>query len=586
MNEAATTWALLVGIDRYDVEEWQLDGPVLDTIDVVDWLRAVGVPPQQILTHVPESSEHKPELAMRGVRVAPATQTNINWSVSELNDVSPAAGTRLFVFWLGHGYWLDNASGGVFLTQECRTNAWATLGVEYYIKAFRSFGFRRTFLFFDACRTLPYPREQRQGIPAHAWNGAPVEALQIQANASLWACFASSQGEPAVEHGRGLFVREVLKALDVRRDWSYPPWSWAVRLGDGNHLEILFSDVFKQFVKLHVSAQAVALHGVQTPELVTIAGDDAAPILALADVIERADLFELRRDVSKIEEAQARGPGSWYTDALSFRSLLIEVREHHFRCDAFADLVSVHLPSLENADPDEMEHALARRSLRLALLDLDLCARAIVAKYEPIAQRLPESEGSHAAKAARTISDLVKRGELLCRHLAGSDTIQTDPLQAIATEGLEAILSLRSAVEATFSAAALRAIPRLEVGGRNGRDAVGLWAAATDTERLWEKVARLVVSSQSKELDLSGSSARCLARRMGFWGVPSSTGAVDESPLELALDRLSGQLETSELLGVVGELGAMADQVATLFDGALSARLRQTKTPDFELESA
>jgi len=134
--EAASTWALVVGVDRYDDEGREginaddLKSPVRDAATVVTWLRRRNVPKGQILVHAPARSANLAPLQQLEVTVQDATKAAIDHSIRRLISATDAAAkTRLFVFLMGHGIWVRSLGGRVFLTQD-----WTNLGLPHYIK--------------------------------------------------------------------------------------------------------------------------------------------------------------------------------------------------------------------------------------------------------------------------------------------------------------------------------------------------------------------------------------------------------------------------------------------------------------------
>ncbi len=209
MTEGATTAALVVGIDRYDIGPTglrPLTGAVADAAAAVSWLQALEVPNDRIFLHV--SPDKAPVAAATGVRIQSARELDIWGSVYRLGRLS---GCRLFVFLFGHAVF-EPRWGRLFLTQEFGVNDnWANLSIDRYIRYFLSTDFQRQFLFMDGCNNLPYPEDARGRFQAGFRGGDDVTP---RARTSMVACFSCSQTEFAAEiGGRGLFTRHLLEAL-------------------------------------------------------------------------------------------------------------------------------------------------------------------------------------------------------------------------------------------------------------------------------------------------------------------------------------------------------------------------------------
>jgi hypothetical protein len=169
MNEAATTWALVVGIDEYDDQRLRrLQGAAADALAAVAWLRKLGVPDRQIRLHVAPAAATRPAVEAIGLPHAEATKPAINRSISELRRVQ--GGTRLFVFLCGHGLY-EPAGGRVFLTQESGVDdMYVNLGLDAYCNLLLATGFRRQFLIMTVASTTPMltmraPRSRQRASP-------------------------------------------------------------------------------------------------------------------------------------------------------------------------------------------------------------------------------------------------------------------------------------------------------------------------------------------------------------------------------------------------------------------------------------
>jgi hypothetical protein len=229
MHEAPTTWALAVGINQYDDPNTckPLAGAVADAVSAVAWLRRLGVPSKQIFLHAsPSTPASLAALAGIDVPWKPAYEADIWRSVVALRQAGEnGLGTRLFVFLSGHGLY-EPSSGPLFLTQEASsTDGMANLGIDKYCQHFRSFRFRRQFLFMDGCQNYPYAETRRQTVEPAMHSGV-VPGVPRPENA-MFACFAASQGQIALElDDRGSFFQVLLPALDP----SSPQFAEALHL--------------------------------------------------------------------------------------------------------------------------------------------------------------------------------------------------------------------------------------------------------------------------------------------------------------------------------------------------------------------
>lgn len=209
MKDADTTWALVVAIDVYD-NVTPLKGPVRDAIAVVGWLRQLGVADDRILLHASPCTESVDPLKELKLTSHGCTQPEIWASLATLLQHD---GARLFVFLLGHGYFLFDG-GCVFLTKEANTLAAVNYGIEWLADLLRARNYRRQFILMDGCLNYAYNASQRPTIEPGGYAG--VNVGPAQAGVSQWFGYAASQGETAAEpNGRGIFTETLLATLDL-----------------------------------------------------------------------------------------------------------------------------------------------------------------------------------------------------------------------------------------------------------------------------------------------------------------------------------------------------------------------------------
>lgn len=211
MNEGATTWALVVGIDAYrDRSIPNLSGAVHDAIDVVTWLRRIGVPDTQILLHASATAASEQALESLCLPFGGCTSEDIWNSFAALEKQS---GTRLFVFLSGHGLY-EPLGARVFLTEEATDRVWSNLDIEWHTRFLRGQDFRRQFVFMDGCLNQPYTASERARFePGHK---SAVTLPPPRTDVEQWFCYGAAVGERALEHpdGYGLFLHTLLQVLD------------------------------------------------------------------------------------------------------------------------------------------------------------------------------------------------------------------------------------------------------------------------------------------------------------------------------------------------------------------------------------
>lgn len=215
MNDAAATWALVVGIDSYDdANVRDLDGAVADALSFAEWLGRLGVPENQVLLHAAPTK--RSQRLLKGRTVLEARAPAIDASVVRLENVRAAS--RLFVYLAGHGLYEPTARR-LFLLPEFSEATPMNMGLDKYIDRFLAMSFKRQFLFVDGCQNLPYSEVERQRIDGQMYGGR-VGFTARPGNVMIGS-YAASQGELAEEvDGHGVFTRRLLEGIDLENPFQ------------------------------------------------------------------------------------------------------------------------------------------------------------------------------------------------------------------------------------------------------------------------------------------------------------------------------------------------------------------------------
>jgi len=215
VNDAATTWALVVGIDSYaDPNVKDLEGAVADAVAFVDWLRRLGVPETQILLHA--SPTKRSRRLLKGRSAVEASAPAIDASIVRLESIG--GGSRLLVYLAGHGLY-EPTAGRLFLFPEFTENTPLNMGLDLYVPRFLQMPFPRQFLFVDGCQNLPYSESARQRIAGQMYGGRV--GFTAKPGNVLVGCYAASLGELAEEvDGHGVFTRRLLEGMDLEHPFK------------------------------------------------------------------------------------------------------------------------------------------------------------------------------------------------------------------------------------------------------------------------------------------------------------------------------------------------------------------------------
>lgn len=203
--------AFIVGIDRYDEAggDWDIEGPVTNACGVAARLLAAGVPAQNIHLFVSETTKGAAlvELAAKGLRPegdAKADTIDTYWR-SRLRRGADH-GSKLFVFWSGHGV-TDRQSRRVFLcsdyTRDLKTRVFNADNFVRQLKGEAGSCFTSQLVFADVCGTY-----------ADSPLSVTDEILERPRVVDQLVYYASPDGEYALgDDGIGAFTSALLEGL-------------------------------------------------------------------------------------------------------------------------------------------------------------------------------------------------------------------------------------------------------------------------------------------------------------------------------------------------------------------------------------
>jgi hypothetical protein len=207
VKDAASTWAVVIGIDAYD-NFAKLKGAAADSVATVKWLRRLGVPDHQIMLHAAPDKASEKAIDDLGLPVGGCTEPKIWKSFERLGE---NRGARLYVFLSGHGLY-EPSGHRVFLTQEAGQKTVSNLGIAWYARWLRGLDYNLQLLVMDGCLNVAYDANRRalfkEGEHSSVEPGPPRNVLQV-------LCCGAEKGQRALEvKGRGLFTSKLLAALD------------------------------------------------------------------------------------------------------------------------------------------------------------------------------------------------------------------------------------------------------------------------------------------------------------------------------------------------------------------------------------
>jgi hypothetical protein len=274
MNNANSTWAVVVGIDAYDHFN-HLTGAANDAVAAVGWLRRLSVPDGQIMLHAAPTEASDKAVNDLGMTVGGCTEPAIFESFQRL--IEGQGGSKLFVFLSGHGVF-EPGGERVFLTQEASETVLSNLGIAWYTKLLLGLPFERQIIVMDGCLNLPYSPAKRASFTGGQHPGVapgPPRAEVLQA-----FCYGASQGERAQESdGRGIFSANLLTALDPDQ-----PQSACVDIDDATGTVQL--DLMRAVQKVagpETTDQAGQMDRVQSPGIQITSMGKTPPVVPVAE---------------------------------------------------------------------------------------------------------------------------------------------------------------------------------------------------------------------------------------------------------------------------------------------------------------
>jgi vWA-MoxR associated protein C-terminal domain/Caspase domain len=212
--------ALIIGIEKYDQLDWDIEGPCANALAVAEWListRVVeGANVFLFLDAIADYDQRIRDLRAQGVD---AIQTSATWTIIEdfCFKQLPAgrpADSRLFIYWSGHGY-AENSTGQRYFICRDYTNTALhnrVFNASLFLRHLRSPEFQRfseTLLLADVCGA-------KQNVKLSNPRGGPEN---VDPRKQL-AYFATPEGQWAHgEEGRGAFTDIVLVALKHAKPW-------------------------------------------------------------------------------------------------------------------------------------------------------------------------------------------------------------------------------------------------------------------------------------------------------------------------------------------------------------------------------
>jgi hypothetical protein len=207
------TWALVVGIEKYDFDS-PVPGAANAAVQFAKLLCDRGVKPGQIHLRLSPNppDDDVPDVA-QGVRRGDATFVAMRNLLE--HELLGAKGQMLCVFWAGHGA-VDGSSRRLYLADSMAAGwtfdfeklLWLLGGGE--LSGDRRYDFAQQLIFVDACANDPGV----SGIHKNGWGFNMDSNRKAVPRAGQFAFFAASRGQTAdFTKGDGVYSRELIRLL-------------------------------------------------------------------------------------------------------------------------------------------------------------------------------------------------------------------------------------------------------------------------------------------------------------------------------------------------------------------------------------
>jgi hypothetical protein len=211
-----STYALLVGIEKYDQPGWDVPGPCANAVAVARWLISTGIPPSNIHAFLDPMNGLVDDIALlqrAGVQVrCPADWVTIDTFSRTALPAGCPANSRLLVYWSGHGCTSRGGNRIFFCRDYVEKLPSRVFNGSNFLRSLRSPDYRcfaEQIFLADVC-----------GVYSRSPISDLSEAPERQGDTRQLAYFATPEGKYAIgPNGRGVFTEAALNVLRQAGGW-------------------------------------------------------------------------------------------------------------------------------------------------------------------------------------------------------------------------------------------------------------------------------------------------------------------------------------------------------------------------------
>ncbi|MFP5268963.1 caspase family protein [Coleofasciculus sp.] len=205
------TYGLVVGIEKYQENSWNVDGQVNDALKFAQWLSARGVPRDNIRLCLSPLEENGTLAESTEWVIEEATESNITTLITDV--LSEKKGDLLYLFWAGHGLITSTRNRRLLCANATKRN-WQNLDLDSLLVYLSSDSFKIShhICIIDACANYIL---ESNGRPTNLGRKT-FPSGKPRTKSQQFVLLATREGEQAkVNTGKktGYFSQAVMEAL-------------------------------------------------------------------------------------------------------------------------------------------------------------------------------------------------------------------------------------------------------------------------------------------------------------------------------------------------------------------------------------
>ncbi|MBD2295706.1 caspase family protein [Anabaena sphaerica FACHB-251] len=215
------TYALVVGIEKYQEKAWNVTAPAMDALKFADWLIQRGVPKANIRLCLSYLEENQNLFSQADLEIEAATEANIFTIITDF--LSQKSGDLFYLFWAGHGLITSKRERRLLCADITKLN-WQNIDLDSLLLFFKSdaFAIRHHVVIIDACANYLV---ESAGRPTNL-GGRSFSSGKPRTESQQFILLATREGEKAKVNSQektGYFSQAVREALAQEPLDIWPP---------------------------------------------------------------------------------------------------------------------------------------------------------------------------------------------------------------------------------------------------------------------------------------------------------------------------------------------------------------------------